>query len=112
MSEAFDKLLADRQARSQQSDRMQRWLFIALAVVGVIVVLFVLLRGDPAKGPVDVNTAKTEILVTLPGVGTSTAEKIIKGRPYSKPEDLLKVPGIGEKTLERMKPRLQFGVPR
>ena len=111
MSEAFDKLLAERQARSQQSDRIQRLLFVALAIVGAIVVAFVLLRGDPTKGPVDVNTAKIEVLVTLPGVGPSTAEKIVKGRPYSKPEDLLNVPGIGEKTLEKMKSRLKFGAP-
>lgn len=108
MSEAFDKLLAERQARAQQSDRLQRRLFIGLAVVGIIVVAFILLRGDPAKGPVNVNTAKVELLVTLPGVGPATAEKIIKGRPYTKPEDLLKVPGIGEKTLEKMKPQLKF----
>lgn len=108
MSEAFDKLLEQRQARNKQSDRMQRWLFIGLVVVGVIAIAFVLFRGDPSKRPVDVNTASVEQLATLPSVGPEIAKKIVKGRPYTKPEDLLKVPGIGEKTLEKMKPRLKF----
>ena len=108
MSEAFDKLLEQRQARNKQSDRMQRWLFIGLVVVGVIAIAFVLFRGDPSKRPVDVNTATVEQLATLPSVGTEIAKKIVKGRPYTKAEDLLKVPGIGEKTLEKMKPRLKF----
>ena len=108
MSEAFDKLLEQRQARNKQSDQMQRWLFIGLIIVGVIAIAFVLFRGDPSKRPVDVNTATVEQLATLPSVGPEIAKKIVKGRPYAKPEDLLKVPGIGEKTLEKMKPRLKF----
>ena len=108
MSEAFDKLLEERQARAKQSDKLQRLLFIGIAIVGIVAIAFIVLRGDPSKEPVDVNKATAEQLATLPSVGPVIAEKIIKGRPYTKPEDLLKVPGIGEKTLEKMKPRLKF----
>lgn len=111
MSEAFDKLLQQRQARAQKRDQMQRLLFIALLVIGVVVIGFIIFRADPAKQPLDVNTATVEQLSTLTGVGPEIAKKIIKGRPYAKAEDLLKVPGIGDKTLEKMKPRLKFEGP-
>ena len=52
---------------------------------------------------VNINTATKEQLVTLNGVGESTAEKIIQGRPYSQIEDLLNVSGIGEATLKKFK---------
>ena len=52
---------------------------------------------------VNINTATKEELITLNGVGESTAEKIIMGRPHTKVEDLLNVSGIGEATLEKFK---------
>lgn len=108
MSEAFDKLIEQQQARAKQSAQMQRLAFIGLIIVGVLAVVFIIFRGDPSKQPVDVNTATIEQLSTLPGVGPEIAKKIVKGKPYAKAEDLLKVPGIGEKTLEKMRPRLKF----
>lgn len=52
-------------------------------------------------GKVNINTASAEQLDTLPGVGESTAQKIIADReangPFSSPEDLKRVPGIGDK---------------
>lgn len=108
MSEAFDKLIEQQQARAKQSAQMQRLAFIGLIIVGVLAVVFIIFRGDPSKQPVDVNTATVEQLSALPGVGPEIAMKIVKGKPYAKAEDLLKVPGIGEKTLEKMRPRLKF----
>lgn len=52
---------------------------------------------------VNINTATKEQLVTLNGVGESTAEKIIQGRPYTVVDDLLNVAGIGESTLEKFR---------
>ena len=52
-------------------------------------------------GKVNINTASAEQLDTLPGVGKSTAQKIIADReangPFSSPEDLKRVSGIGDK---------------
>lgn len=52
-------------------------------------------------GKVNINTASVEQLDTLPGVGESTAQKIIADReangPFSSPEDLKRVSGIGDK---------------
>jgi len=55
----------------------------------------------------DLNTATVSELMTIPGVGQSTAEKIISARPFSKVEDLLNVPGIGEAKFERWKSYLR-----
>lgn len=56
-------------------------------------------EGEDDDLCVNINTATKEQLVTLNGIGDSTAEKIIQGRPYTLIEDILNVPGVGESTL-------------
>ena len=62
------------------------------------------------NGIVNINTATIEELQTLPGIGPSTAAKIIEYRnqygSFRKTEDLLNISGIGEKTLEKFQNRL------
>lgn len=58
------------------------------------------------SGKVNINTASSEELDLLPGIGPSYAEKIIQGRPYSKIEDIKKVPGIGDSTFEKIKDQI------
>lgn len=57
--------------------------------------------GASPAGKVNINTATAEQLDTLPGIGESTAQKIIADReangPFSSPEDLKRVSGIGDK---------------
>lgn len=52
------------------------------------------------KGKVNINTATEEELDALPGIGPSTASKIVSFRQksgnYKKIEDIMNVPGIGE----------------
>jgi competence protein ComEA len=59
---------------------------------------------------VNINTATSQELSQLKGVGPSYAEKIVAYReahgPFSQPEDLVNVPGIGEKTFEANKDRI------
>lgn len=63
--------------------------------------------AGPAGGPVDINTADVALLDTLPGVGPSTAQRIVADReangPYRTVEDLGRVSGIGDKRLEQLK---------
>lgn len=57
---------------------------------------------------VNVNTADVEELDELPGVGPSTAQKIIDHREasgsFTSVEDLEAVSGIGPKTIEELRP--------
>ena len=54
--------------------------------------------------PLDLNTASTNRLQQLHGIGPVKAATIAAGRPYRSVEDLLKIPGIGKKTLEKIRP--------
>jgi len=51
-------------------------------------------------------------LVTLPGIGPKTAEKIMQYRQengkFKDPEDLKKVRGIGEKNFEKIRPLIKI----
>lgn len=69
--------------------------------------------GGTAGGKVDVNRASAAELEELPGVGPSTAQKIVDDRtkngPFKKPEDLMRVPGIGPSKFEAMKDMVTCG---
>jgi competence protein ComEA len=62
---------------------------------------------------IDINTADAALLDTLPGVGPTTAQKIIEYReengPFTRVDDLLKVPGIGPSTLEQIRSLVTVG---
>jgi len=59
--------------------------------------------SDSTQSCININTATKDELTTLNGVGESTAQKIIDGRPYETIEDILNVSGIGESTYEKFK---------
>jgi len=57
--------------------------------------------ASSASGLVNINTATTDQLSSLPGIGPSTARKIVASRteegPFASKEDLKRVSGIGDK---------------
>jgi competence ComEA-like helix-hairpin-helix protein len=67
----------------------------------------------PAEGrfTVNVNAAGVDELAVLPGLGPTTARRIVEHRrehgPFATLDELLDVPGIGPATLEQMRPYLR-----
>ena len=69
----------------------------------------------PAAAPavVNLNTATTSQIATLPGVGEKAAQRIIEYREknggFKKIEELMNVKGIGEKSFLKLKPLITVG---
>ncbi len=68
-------------------------------------------KNGPTKleGTLNLNTATVEQLDLLPGVGPSTADKIVEYRqahPFKSIRQLMRIKGIGKKTFERLRPYL------
>ena len=66
----------------------------------------VTLKDNNSTNLVNINTADSNKLQTLPGIGPSRAKKIIEFREknqFKKIEELKNVDGIGEKTFESLK---------
>lgn len=100
-------------------------LFIGLGTDGCAVTLipsaFSIIDGpapttayrDEVSGRVNINTATAEELTSVPGIGPTTAQRIVEyrrkyGRFYSV-NDLLNIKGVGESTLEDIRPYITVG---
>ena len=59
------------------------------------------------SGKVDINSADAELLETLPGIGETRAQSIIRYREehgsFKRVDDIVAVPGIGSATLEGLR---------
>lgn len=69
-------------------------------------------RATPGA-PVNLNAATLAQLQTLPGVGASTAQRIVdyrqKNGAFKKVEELMNVKGLGEKSFLKLKPLITVG---
>ena len=69
-------------------------------------------KKDLKLRSIAINTANKNELMKLPGIGETTAERIIAFRQengyFKNDTELLKVKGIGKKKLEQIKPYLTF----
>jgi competence ComEA-like helix-hairpin-helix protein len=61
----------------------------------------------PPLKPINLNTATSEELQQVPGIGPATAEKILTMRKsygaFKSVDDLLAIKGLGKKRLEKMR---------
>lgn len=69
-----------------------------------------------ASAPLNLNTATQAQLEALPGIGASTAGRILEYRQknggFKKVEDLMNVRGVGEKSFLKLKPLISVGSTR
>jgi competence protein ComEA len=92
----------------------------ALAVAAPAGASFIQERSPDAKAApaqvVNINTAPAEQLERLPGVGPTTAARIVEYRQknggFKKIEELMNVRGIGEKAFLKMKSQLTVTAPK
>jgi competence ComEA-like helix-hairpin-helix protein len=72
-------------------------------------------KKKPPATPVNINTATSEELQLVPGIGPVTAEKILQMRKsygqFKSVDDLLAIRGLGPKRLEKMRKYLTAGKP-
>src|ERR1700738_417907 len=80
------------------------WLVFAVAVEA---------RKKPPVRPINLNTASAAELEQVPGIGPSTAEKILQMSKsygaFKSVDDLVAVRGIGKKRLDKMRKYLTVG---
>ncbi len=66
-----------------------------------------------SDGKININTASAALLTQLPGIGQTTAERIVAYReengPFTAPEELLAVSGIGKAKLEALREYITIG---
>lgn len=85
--------------------------FLFLCLVCSVAVLPA--KKKPPARPVNINTATSEELQQVPGIGPATAGKILQMRktygPFKSVDDLLAIRGLGPKRLEKMRKYLTVG---
>ncbi|GAB1421498.1 ComEA family DNA-binding protein [Anaerolineales bacterium] len=73
------------------------------------------LPTDSTNGLIFINFAEMDELITLPGIGETTASRIIEYRdlngPFENLNDLDQVKGIGQSLLEKIAPFVSFEQP-
>lgn len=59
-----------------------------------------------ATEPLDLNTATTDQLKGLPGIGEAYSEKIVKGRSYKRKDELVQKKIIPQATYDKIKDKV------
>jgi competence ComEA-like helix-hairpin-helix protein len=85
----------------------------ASLVFSLLLATGALAKKKPPAQPVNINAATSEELQLVPGIGPSTAEKILQMRKsyglFKSVDDLLAIRGLGPKRLEKMRKYLVAG---
>lgn len=87
-------------------------ILLLLAAFGALAVSLPAKKKPPAA-PINLNTASSEELQQVPGIGPVTPEKILRMRKsygaFKSVDDLSAIRGIGPKRLEKMRKYLTVG---
>jgi len=93
-----------------------RWQILPMRFLLCVYLLFsvaTFAKKKPPAQPVNINTANSEQLQQVPGIGPATAQKILQMRksygPFKSVDDLLAIRGLGEKRLNKMRKYLTVG---
>jgi competence protein ComEA len=82
-------------------------------VIGTEIPPLALTEPSTSSELININTASQDELMSLPGIGRTTAQKIIQYReqngPFVNTEDIINVSGIGSGTFERIKDLITVG---
>jgi competence protein ComEA len=91
------------------------YVFFAILAFALVTVPATLAKKKPPAHPININTAGATELQQVPGIGPSTAQKILDTRKsygaFKSVDDLLAIKGIGPKKLEKMRKYLTVGKP-
>jgi competence protein ComEA len=72
-------------------------------------------RRPLSPGSIDINTASTDQLILLPGIGEAFAERIVQYReehgPFARVDELIAIRGIGPHILSKLRPFVRAGRP-
>jgi competence protein ComEA len=86
---------------------------LALLSLAVVIVSSAIAKKKPPAHSININTAGATDLQQVPGIGPSTAQKILDTRKsygaFKSVDDLLAIKGIGPKKLEKMRKYLTVG---
>jgi DNA uptake protein ComE-like DNA-binding protein len=66
-----------------------------------------IVEGLERKGPLDINSATSKQLETLPGITPPLAHAIVDGRPYADPKDLTRKHILTKPQLERIRAQIE-----
>jgi comEA protein len=85
---------------------------LVLFCLACVVCIDATTKKPPLK-PININTANSDELQQVPGIGPATAEKILQMRksygPFKSVDDLLAIKGLGRKRLDKMRKYLTVG---
>ena len=59
--------------------------------------------ADKKHAPLDLNTATSAELETLPGIGDAYSKKIVENRPYKRKDELVKKKIVPQATYDKIK---------
>jgi len=63
---------------------------------------------DPDQ-KISLNSAPRDVMMQLPGIGESIANRIIEGRPFKSIDSVIEINGIGTKKMAQIRPYLTLG---